>query len=80
MCSVFVIVVTTTEWGLSTEAAASIQVCIRLDGSDLAMLREEADRVGLPYQTLLKSIVHQFVTGNLIEKKTVALLKKLNSA
>lgn len=60
--------------------AASVQISVRLDGSDLAMLKEEADRVGLPYQTLLKSIVHQYVRGDLVEKKTVAMLKKLQSA
>ena len=64
----------------SSSDAAKVQLSIRLDGSDLAQLREDADRLGIPYQTLLGSIVHQYVTGELVEKKTVAMLKKLHSA
>ena len=60
--------------------AAKVQLSIRLDGSDLAQLREDADRLGIPYQTLLGSILHQYVTGELVEKKTVAMLKNLRSA
>ena len=49
--------------------AAKVQIGLRIDGADLALLREEADRLGLPYQTLLGSIVHQYVTGQLVERK-----------
>lgn len=63
----------------ASREAATVQISVRLDGSDLAMLREEAIRVGLPYQTLLKSVVHQYVNGDLVPKKTVAMLKKLQS-
>ncbi len=63
----------------SSAEAAKVQIGLRLDGTDLALLREEAARLGLPYQTLLSSIVHQYVTGQLVERKTVALLKKLSA-
>ncbi len=60
-------------------AAAKVPVSVRIDAADLALLKDEAARLGLPYQTLLGSIVHQYVTGELIEQKTVAMLKKLSA-
>ena len=46
-----------------------IAVSLRLDPNDLALIRDEADRLGIPYQTLIGSIIHRFVTGELIDKK-----------
>ena len=60
-------------------AAAKVPVSVRIDAADLALLKNEAVRLGIPYQTLLGSIVHQYVTGELIEIKTVAMLKKLSA-
>ena len=37
-------------------------VSIRLPGSDLAAIRDKAERQGIPYQTLIKSILHQYAT------------------
>jgi predicted DNA binding CopG/RHH family protein len=43
----------------------SIRVNLRMPEADLQMVREKAVIQGLPYQTLISSIVHQYVTGNL---------------
>ena len=59
------------------KSAAKIPVSLRLDGSDLALLKAEAEKRGIPYQTLVGSILHQFLNGELIERKTVEMLKKL---
>lgn len=40
---------------------------IRLDSADLAALKHLAERDGMPYQTLLGSIVHKYVTGTLVD-------------
>ncbi len=37
-------------------------VSIRLSGADLSAIREKAERQGVPYQTLIKSILHQYAT------------------
>ncbi len=37
----------------------SIQIAIRLPGTDLAQARKIADRKGIGYQTLLKMLVHE---------------------
>ncbi len=59
------------------KSAAKIPVGLRLDGSDLARLKTEAETRGIPYQTLLGSILHQYLSGELIERKIVEAVKKL---
>lgn len=58
-------------------AAAKIPVTLRLDGSDLALLKSEGERRGIPYQTLLGSILHQYVNGELIDRRLLRMLKGL---
>jgi len=57
--------------------AAKIPISIRLDGSVLAALKTEAERLGIPYQTYIGSVLHRFAQGELIDRKTVDLLKQL---
>lgn len=52
------------------EDEIKIAISLRLAPRDSLLLREEADRLGIPYQTLIGSILHRFVTGELIDKKT----------
>lgn len=60
------------------DEAKSQVITARLNGQDLLMLKEQAEAKGLGYQTLLGSIVHQYVTGQLVDIQTArALLKKL---
>jgi len=44
------------------------RVNIRISGKDLALLQERALIEGLPYQTLMSSVLHKFVNGNLVDK------------
>jgi predicted DNA binding CopG/RHH family protein len=55
--------------------AAKIPVSLRMDAGDLVAVRDEADRLGIPYQTLIGSIVHRFVSGQLLDKKEIELKK-----
>ena len=57
--------------------AAKVPISLRLDGGVLAALKTEAERLGIPYQTHIGSVLHQYANGDLIEKKTVDLLKRL---
>lgn len=52
------------------EDEMKIAISLRLAPRDSILLREEAERLGIPYQTLIGSILHRFVTGELIDKKT----------
>lgn len=42
------------------------RVNIRLSGADLTMLKMRAVEEGLPYQTLLSSVLHKYATGRLV--------------
>lgn len=42
-------------------------VTVRLDTRDLAALKNLAEREGLPYQTLLSSVLHKYVSGSLVD-------------
>jgi predicted DNA binding CopG/RHH family protein len=41
------------------------RVNIRLSGRDLEALQKRALEEGLPYQTLISSLIHKFVSGRL---------------
>lgn len=55
--------------------ANKMPISIRLDTGDVSLIRDEADRLGIPYQTLISSIIHRFVTGELIDRRAVTLSK-----
>ena len=44
------------------------RVNIRISNRDILALQEIAQEEGLPYQTLMASILHKYVTGRLIER------------
>ncbi len=44
------------------------RVNIRISEKDLTKIQKRALQEGLPYQTLMSSILHKFVTGQLKEK------------
>jgi predicted DNA binding CopG/RHH family protein len=44
------------------------RVNIRISGNDLVHLQRKAVHDGLPYQTLISSVLHKFINGRLVEK------------
>lgn len=57
--------------------AAKTPVSIRLDGIILSDIKSEAERLGIPYQTLISSVLHRYVTGELIDKNSPDIRKLL---
>lgn len=49
-------------------AARDCRVSIRLSSGDLSDIRVKALEQGVPYQTLMASVLHKYVTGNLAER------------
>lgn len=47
------------------------RISLRVPIGDLERIKEKAAQRGLPYQTLINSILHQFAAGNLAEKYPV---------
>lgn len=48
-----------------------VMISLRLDGHVISLLKDEADRTGIPYQTLINSIIHRYVHDELIDQKEV---------
>ena len=44
------------------------RINIRLSSNDLESLKTNAVEMGLPYQTLVSSVLHQYVTGRLVQR------------
>jgi predicted DNA binding CopG/RHH family protein len=45
-----------------------LKMNIRIDPYELGKIKEKAEEEGLKYQTFIKSILHKYITGQLIEK------------
>ncbi|WP_045211868.1 CopG family antitoxin [Desulfonatronovibrio magnus] len=55
-------------------------ISMRMSAFDLELLKQKAQREGMPYQTLLNTIVHKYVTNQLVDKneviKTITMMKE----
>ena len=49
---------------------------IRINEFDLEKIRERSQQEGLPYQTLIASIIHKYVTNQLVDERS--LLKAIS--
>ena len=58
-------------------------ISLRVNAQDLERLKRIAQHEGIPYQTLLSSMIHKFVTGQLVEEqdilKSIQLLKTVGA-
>ena len=46
---------------------------IRIAASELAEIKATAAREGLKYQSLVKSVLHKYITGQLVERQKKAI-------
>jgi predicted DNA binding CopG/RHH family protein len=46
-------------------------ISLRLSEFDLEMLKKKAESEGLPYQTLISSVLHKYVTDQLFDRNEV---------
>lgn len=53
---------------INTRMKKEARVNIRLQENDLDGLRLRAEEEGIPYQTLISSILHKYVSGRLVSK------------
>ena len=44
---------------------------IRISAYDIEKIKQRSAEEGIPYQTLISSIIHKYVTGKLVDEKTV---------
>lgn len=50
---------------------------IRISESDLARLKQRSLEEGLPYQTLISSVLHRFVTDKLVDESAIRKYARL---
>ena len=55
-----------------TAARKNKRINIRLSDGDLTRIKEIAEREGIPYQTLIASVLHKYGTGLLTETRRIA--------
>lgn len=58
--------------GILARARKNKNINIRLSQETLAELKRRSAKEGLPYQTLISSVLHKFVTDQLVDEDTVA--------
>ncbi len=62
------------------KAKVKKSINLRLNNQDINKLKNLATKEGLPYQTLISSILHKYVTKQLIEQKYLPeILKTLKT-
>jgi predicted DNA binding CopG/RHH family protein len=48
------------------------RINIRISGKDLEAIQKRALEEGIPYQTLISSLLHKYVSGRLVERDSLA--------
>ncbi len=59
---------------LLKRAQKAHNINLRINKDELNLLKQRAEKEGLPYQTLLSSILHKYLTNQLIESDGVVRL------
>jgi len=66
--------------GMLDKIRKTRNVNIRISESVLEQLKRRSQEEGIPYQTLISSILHKFVTDRLVDEKTIRRSMQLLSS
>ena len=66
--------------GILQRAKKSRNVNIRIAESDLVRLKRRSQAEGLPYQTLIASVLHKYLNDRLVDEETIRKSVKLLQA
>ena len=61
---------------IDKSTSKSKNINIRISDSDLNKIKERSLKEGLPYQTLITSIIHKYVTDQFIEESQIQKVAK----
>ena len=61
---------------IENSRSKSKNINIRISDSDLNKIKERSLKEGLPYQTLITSIIHKYVTDQFIEESQIHKVAK----
>lgn len=56
---------------MARESRKRRNVNIRISETDLSQIRERASREGVPYQTLITSVLHKYVSDQLYDEREI---------
>jgi predicted DNA binding CopG/RHH family protein len=62
------------------ESRKSRPISLRINEKDLSILKEKADKNGLPYQTMINVIIHKYVNDNYLDKDEIDKYLRLKKA
>ncbi len=62
---------------LVTKTKEKKTITLRLNNNDLEKIKLEASKNGLPYQTFISSILHKYITNQLVDEKVFQKFKEL---
>lgn len=54
-----------------SDSKKSKNINIRIKKYDLELVKKRAEEEGIPYQTLISSIIHKYVSNQLIEERDI---------
>ncbi len=52
-------------------ASSAKNITIRVQNSDIAGYKEKSRLAGIPYQTLMNSVLHRYLTGELVPRTSL---------
>jgi len=53
------------------------RINIRISGKDLELIQREALSEGIPYQTLISSLIHKYVNGSLVDREKILVEERV---
>lgn len=56
---------------LINRATEKKNISLRVNIHDLNLLKMRADQEGIPYQTLISSILHKYITEQLVDQRSI---------
>jgi predicted DNA binding CopG/RHH family protein len=54
-----------------TAVGKTKNINIRISAYDIEKVKQKSAEEGIPYQTLISSIIHKYITGKLVDEKAV---------
>ncbi|MBN1781349.1 antitoxin [bacterium] len=60
-----------------SQAKKNKSISLRISSYDLEKIKEKACLEGIPYQTLINSILHKYITNQLLDKEQIIKSVKL---
>ncbi|HRX15664.1 MAG TPA: CopG family antitoxin [Spirochaetota bacterium] len=48
-----------------------VSITLRVDSNDLEKIKTLAEKEGMPYQTLISSVLHKYINNSLVDERSI---------